>query len=144
MADNELSVIDSGGTVRQLRSIDVGSARQVQPTFVWEGPEAPAVVTGAVIRYLVDASPAISLSPPTAGARYARLRVYETSGPASQSLRLYYRTDGVTPTADGANAAGFLLHGELIMVKLSTFANFKMIAEGAGVWEVYVEWLGNS
>lgn len=141
MADNALTVIDATGTVRTLRSEDVGSGLQAQGLMVWEGPEIPAIVTGAGLRYTVDNSPAVALIPPTAGARYARVRVFEIT--QSASLRLYYRSDGTAPTANGANAFGFLLHGELIMVKLDTFANFQMIAEGAGVFEVYVEWLAN-
>lgn len=144
MADNELTVLDAGGTVRNLRSVDVGSGRSVQPVFVWEGPEVPAVVAGGTLRYTVTSTPAVGLIVPTAGARFARLRVFETTGPGNDVLRLYYRTDGTAPTNDGANAAGFLLHGELILVKLATFANFKMIAEGVGSFQVYVEWLANA
>lgn len=145
MADNELTVRDAGGTTRGLRSVDLGSGLQGQGIVVWEGPETPAAVAGATLRYTVDNSPAVPLVPPTAGARYARLRVYESSvsGTPDSTLRLYYRQDGVTPLTDGSNAAGFLLHGELILVKLADFTDFKMIAEGTGVFAVYVEWLAN-
>ncbi len=141
MADNALTVLDAAGATKSLRSEDVGSNVQAQGVMVWEGPETPAVLTGATVRYTVDNSPVVSLAPPSGGARYARVRVFETS--QNQAVRLYYRSDGTNPIADGSNAFGFLLHGELIMVKLDTFSNFKMVAEGSSIFEVYVEWLAN-
>src|SRR5678816_1966545 len=118
---NELQVIDANGNVRSLRSVPLADGSHAQVILVAEGPEVPASVTGATVRYTVDNAPAVALDPPNAGARYARVRVYEAA--QSTSLRLYYRSDGTAPTADGANAFGYLLHGELIMVKVATFAN---------------------
>jgi hypothetical protein len=69
------------------------------------------------------------------------VRVFETT--QNPAVRLYYRQDGTAPLADGSNATGFLLHGELILVKLDVLANFRMVAEGASVFEVYVEYLAN-
>ena len=145
MADNELTVIDAGGTTRALRSIDVGSTRQVQPVFVWEGPEVPSLTAGAVVRYTVTQTVSVALDPPDAGARFARIRAYETSGPASPTLRLFYRQDGLALTDPGISSAiGFLLHGEMMLVKLADFTKFLMIAETGGAYQVFVEWLANA
>jgi hypothetical protein len=140
---NELQVIAADGSTKTLRSIRHADGSDVQVLYVVEGPEVPVSPTGGLIRYTVDNSPAVPLDPPTAAAKYCRLRVYEasTSTPDSK-LRLYYRTDGTAPTADGANAFGFLLHGELILVKLADFTKWQCIAEGTGVFQVYAEWLG--
>lgn len=140
MADNALTVVAADATTKTLRSEDLGSNIQAQVVLIHEGPDALPVLTGATFRHAVTTT-ATALDPPDAGARYGRVRVYETSGPASSTLRLYYRTDGTNPTADGANAMGFLLHGEMIMVKLASPSNFRMIAEGTGAFQVYVEWL---
>jgi hypothetical protein len=45
--------------------------------------------------------------------------------------------------SNGSNAFGYLLHGEVMLVRLADAANFKMIADSTdnGVFEVYVEWL---
>jgi hypothetical protein len=69
--------------------------------------------------------------------------VYESVAPGTPTKRLYYRQDGTVPTSDGANAAGFLLHGEMMLIRLATFTNFKMIADSSdnGIFQVYVEWL---
>ena len=143
MAENELTVIRADGQIRTLRAIDLGGAVHAQVTGVFETPEAPVDPTGGAVRYNVDSSPAVALDPPNAAARFARVRVYETGGPVAENRRLYYRTDGTTPTSDGANAFGYLLHGETILVRLANIANFKMIADAGdnGVFEVYVEWL---
>lgn len=144
MANNELTVIDAGGTTRTLRDEDIGGGVHAQAVMVWEGPEVPANITGATVRHSITTT-ATALDSPNAGARYARIRVYEHSGTTpSAVLRLYYRTDGTAPLANGTNAFGFLLHGEMMLVRLATFSNYKLIAEGAGVWEVYVEWLSNA
>lgn len=140
---NELQVITADNATRSLRSEPLADGSHLQYGAIVEAREKPVSPTGGIVRYTVDNSPAVALDPPTAAAMYCRLRVYEasTSTPDSK-LRLYYRTDGTAPTADGANAFGFLLHGELIMVKLADFTKFQMIAEGAGIFQGYAEWLG--
>lgn len=143
MADNELTVLDASGTTRGLRSVDVGAGKQAQATVVWEGPEVPAIVTGATSLYTVVGATPVPLDPPDAGARFGRLRVYETTGPGNPDLRLFYRQDGVT-LSGSSNATGFLLHGEMIIVKLADFTKFRMVAEGAASFQVFVEWLGNA
>jgi hypothetical protein len=85
----------------------------------------------------------VALDPPDAGARYARLRCYETVGPADPNKRLFYRQDGVTLTGEDS-AIGFLLHGELVLVKLTDFTKFVMIAETGSGFKVFVEWLANA
>jgi len=145
MADNELTVLDATGTTRTLRSIDVGSSLQTQPVFVWEGPEVPTSTTGSVVRYTVTSATSVALDPPTAGARFGRLRCYETTGPASPTLRLFYRQDGLALTNPGVDSStGFLFHGELMLVKLADFTKFVMIAEGGSTYAVWVEWLANA
>lgn len=141
MADDELDVVVAGGATKKLRSIELPGtpSRFGQAVFLAEWPEAPVSPAGGTVRYTVDNSPAVALDPPTAAAKYARVRVYEST--QSATLRLYYRSDGTNPTTDGANAFGFLLHGELILVKIADPTNFRMIAEGAGIFAVYVEWL---
>lgn len=143
MADNELTVIVGDGSQKTLRSVDLGGEHQ-QIVFVAEGPEAVATTAGATFVYTVDDSPAIPLDPPTAGARYARIRVYETS--ATSNARLLYRTDGTAPTNGGANAFGYLLHGEMLLVRIADFTDFQMIAHQAdgGVFTVYAEWLDSA
>ncbi len=46
--------------------------------------------------------------------------------------------DGSNPTTDGANALGFLVHGDAFLIKLASKVNFKMIAE-SGSFEVNAE-----
>jgi len=46
--------------------------------------------------------------------------------------------DGSNPTTDGANALGFLVHGDAFLIKLASKVNFKMIAE-SGSFEVTAE-----
>lgn len=143
MADNELTVVRADGATRTLRSFDLDGAgtSHADSSLVAEMPEAPADATGATVRYTVDADPAVALDPPTGGARYARLRVYHSGQDSTE--RLYYRQDGTAPTADGANAVGFLLHGEAMLVRIADFTDFQMIGETGmtGTFEVYVEWL---
>lgn len=142
MADNELTVIDAAGATKTLRAVDHGSGLQAQGVVVWEGRDVPAATTGSVVRYTVTPSAAVALDPPDAGARYARLRCYEASGSTpNQNFRLFYREDGIDPGANGSQAAGFLLHGELMLVKIADFTNFKMIGETSSSFLVYVEWL---
>lgn len=138
-----MTVLDAAGAVQGLRSEDLGSGKQAQGIVAWEGPEVPAAVAGATLRYTVTTT-ATPLVPPSAGARFARIRVYEDSGASPvETFRLYYRQDGTNPLADGSNAAGYLFHGEVLLVKLKTMGNFKMIAEGTARFQVYVEWLAN-
>jgi hypothetical protein len=143
MAENELTVVRADGATRTLRSKDVGGNVQAQIVAVTEAPEAPVDPTGGAVRYNVDSSPAVSLNSPNAVVHSARVRVYETAGPAGTNRRLYYRTDGTNPTSDGANAFGFLLHGDVMTIRLASPDNFRMIADSSdnGVFEVYVEWL---
>ena len=143
MAENELTVIRADGGTRTLRSRDLGGNIQAQVALVGEAPEVYPNTAGATSRYTVDSSPAVALDPPDAGCHYARLRVYETAGPQSATRRLYFRQDGVNPTADGVNASGYLLHGEMILIRLTDMTLFRMIADAGdnGVYQVYVEWL---
>ena len=137
MADNELTVVIADGSTKTLRDIELTTGVHAQGVLIWEGPEVPASTTGATVQHTVDDNPAVALDPPTAGARFARVRVYETS--QDSTLRLYYRQDGTTVTS--ANATGYLLHGELILVKIADQTDFSMIAATGGVFNVYVEWL---
>lgn len=144
MAENELAVIVASGATKTLRSLDLGGAGiHAQVAAMIEAPEVPVAPAGGAERYTVDSDPAVTLDPPSAAARYARLRVYESVAPGTPTKRLYYRQDGTVPTSDGANAAGFLLHGEMMLIRLATFTNFKMIADSSdnGIFQVYVEWL---
>lgn len=149
MAANDLSVIDSTGTPRSLRSVELGSGSNIheQAVLVSEMFEVPASVTGATVRHTISSNTTVTLDPPTAGAHYARVRVYETTGPFAGTpnpyKRLYYRQDGTAPATDGSNAVGFLMHGEAIFVKLANFTNFQMTRDStdAGTFQVYVEWL---
>ena len=143
MAENELTVIRADGATKTLRSSDLGGGFHVQHTLVAEVPEVPVSPTGGAVRYTVDSDPGSTLDPPTAGARFARLRVYETLAPSTPTKRLYYRQDGTMPLSNGSTAQGFLLHGDVILVRIADFTQFKMIADSTdnGVFEVYVEWL---
>lgn len=138
MADNELLVQTAVNTIEALRTVDVSNVNY-QFVIVAPGPELPVSLTGGLNRFQVDNSPSVALDPPNATAHVCRLRVYEAT--QSTSLRLYYRQDGTVPTTDGANASGYLLHGEMIEIKLAVFTNFRLIAEGTGVWECYMDWL---
>lgn len=142
---NELIVINGNNQPVTLRNDLIGT-NAYQAVMVVEHPEVPASTTGATIRYQVT-STAVSLVPPTAGARFARLRCYETTTPTTNPYKkLYYRQDGVNPLADGTNASGFLCHNEMIIVKLATFGNFRMIRDSAdaGIFLVHVEWLNHT
>lgn len=143
MAENELTVVRADGQTRTLRSEDLGGGVHAQVALLGEAPESYPSTAGSLHRHTVDSDPAVALDPPTAGARYARVRVFETAGPSSANRRLYYRQDGVNPLSNGSNACGFLLHGEMMLVKLDDFTQFRMIADASdnGVFEVYVEWL---
>lgn len=138
MADNELTVKTAGGLTKTLRSRDLGGGIFTQFTHIVEAPESPVDPTGGLVRYTIGTGSSVALDPPNASAQYARLRVYETTQDTTR--RLYYRTDGTAPTNDGANAFGFLLHGEAILVRLANAANFRMIS-AAGTFDGYVEWL---
>lgn len=140
MADNELTVLDATGTSRTLRSLDVGG-KQAQGAMVWEGPEVLSNTTGSVPRFTVTSAAAVALDPPDAGARYARVRVYETSG--NTLLRLFYRQDGVAVTGV-SDATGFLLHGEMFLVKIADFTQMRLVAESSATFQVFVEWLANA
>lgn len=141
MAANDLQVISADGVTRRLRSYDLGGIH-FQGVLVWEAPEEVPSLTGASVRHTVDSNTAVALDPPSADTSYGRVRVYESSGTTpNPELRMYYRSDGTAPSVDGANAMGYLLHGELIMVKLAVLSNFQMIAETGAEFEVYVEWV---
>lgn len=146
---NELAVLDANGVLRLLRSEEIGSGSNAhaQVVLVQEMREVPPNISGAVIRYTINNNTAIQLTPPSAGAWLARVRVYDTVGPfadpSNPYRRLYYRTDGTNPLNDGSNAFGFLMHGEQIPVKLSNFTNFRMARDSTdlGTFAVYVEWV---
>lgn len=149
MADNDPTIVDSSGTARRLRMLSLGLdglGREVwlQGATV-EVPEAEVVSSNAQSRYTVGGGTAVALGAPT-GAKYGRLRVHDTFyDPAvaqTTNARLWYVQDGSTPTSNGANARGWLMHGELLLVRLATFSNFRMIADTSGhSWDVAVEWL---
>ena len=143
MAENELVVQSADGLPRTTRSVDLGGSIHIQGALIAELPEVPVDPTGGLTRYTVTSASAVALDSPTAAARYARLRVYETTAPTTPTKRLYYRTDGTNPTNAGANAFGYLLHGEMLLVRLADATNFRMIADSgdAGSFQVYVEWL---
>lgn len=144
MANNELTVIRADGQIKTLRSSDVkGAGVHAQLVGVFEAPEEVVAIAGGSVRYNVDSSPGATLDPPSAAAMFGRLRVYETTTPSTPTKRLYYRQDGTMPNANGADAQGYLLHGEVMIVRLADFTQFKMIADNTdnGVFEVYVEWL---
>jgi len=143
MAENELTVIRADGATKTLRSSDLSGGIHAQGILVAELPEVPVNPSGGVVRHTVDSDPGATLDPPSATARFARLRVYETTAPTVPTKRLYYRQDGTMPAANGVDAHGFLLHGDVILVRIATFTNFKMIADNSdnGVFQVYVEWL---
>jgi hypothetical protein len=144
MAANELTVIRADGATKTLRSEDLMAAGvHAQVVLVSEASEVPVNPSGGLSRHTVTSSPGATLDPPSAAARYARLRVYETVAPGTPTRRMYYRQDGTMPNANGTDAQGFLLHGEVMIVRLATFTNFKMIADNTdnGSFQVYVEWL---
>ena len=138
---NELNAYGADGNVKTLRSVRLGGVADAQIIgTLSEATEEPVAVAGGEINYTVDASPAVPLDPPTAAAMFARLRVYHSA--QDTSFRLFYRQDGTPPTAAGV-ATGFLLHGEVLIVRLADFTDFQMIGETAmtGSFQVYVEWL---
>jgi len=146
MAQNELTVIRADGATRTLRSIEAGADGSgvhlqaiLAPEYV---PKEIVAITGGIVRFAVDSDPGATLDPPTAFARYCTLRVYETTSPSTPTKRLYYRQDGVMPNANGTDSRGFLLHGEMMVVCLADFTQFKLIADNTdnGNFECYVEW----
>jgi len=145
VADNELTVVNATGATKTLRDVDVAGLHH-QVVFIHEGGEVVVSPTGGQVRYTVLNTGSVALDPPNAAARYARLRVYETNGPAGATRRLYYRTDGTAPQNNGANAFGYLLHGEMLLVRIADFTLFSMIADQAdgGAFQVYVEWLNQA
>jgi hypothetical protein len=138
MADNELTVVRADSNVRTLRSRELQSGTHEQMIGVLQGPETPPTLTGATLVYTVDDNPAVALDPPTAGADQCFIRVWHATQDSTK--RLFYRRDGTAPTADGANAEGFLLHAEGKMVTLATFTNFQVISETGAAHTVYAEW----
>jgi len=119
-----------------FRAVDRGS--KLFPTVaVVDGAELVPTLTGATVVYTVDDSPAVALDPPDAGAHVCWVRVWHATQDSTK--RLYYRRDGTAPTADGANAEGFLLHAEGRMVRLATLTNFKMISETGAAHTVFAE-----
>lgn len=144
MPSNELTVIRADGATRTLRSEDLQDAgHHAQVVLVSEAPEAPVNPAGGATRHTVDSDPAVALDAPNSLVRTARVRVYESAGPANPARRLYYRTDGTNPLSDGSNAFGFLSHGDVFIVRLDLPENFRMIADSTdnGVFQIYVEWL---
>lgn len=154
MADNELSVVSADTNVRKTRDLDLGDDGtgqhvHLQAVVVGEGLlEQPVSTTGGAVQYTVTSAGPTALDPPNVfaipgdGARYCRLRVFDTSWDpataATQNKRLYYLQDGTTVSA--AAAHGYLLHGESMLVRLADFTDFRMIAESSS-WKVYAEWL---
>lgn len=140
MADNGLQVVLADGSTVNLRSLDLGSGVHLQLA----GPQVPETAirpaNATDYRFTVDAAAAKALVPP-AGARFARVRIFHSA--QSQVLRCYYTSDGTAPANTGANAFGYLLHGEMVVVNIASLANFKMIGESGmtGSFEAYVEYL---
>jgi hypothetical protein len=147
-ADNDPTIVDASGTARRIRMLYLGTDASARDVWVQgavvEIPEQEIVSTNVQSRYTVTTT-ATALSAP-AGAKYARLRVHDSGwDPATastQGKRLFYVQDGSTPTTNGANARGWLYHGEAMLVRLSNFGNFRMIGDASGhSWDVAVEWL---
>lgn len=107
-------------------SVAVVEAREIVPTL-----------SGATLVYTVDDSPAVALDPPDATADVCWIRVWHATQDSTK--RLFYRRDGTAPTANGANAEGYLLHGEGRLVKLAALADFQMISETGAAHTVYAE-----
>lgn len=121
-----------------FRAQDFGS-KLFPLVAVTDQPEVIPSLTGATLVYTIDDSPAVALDPPDAGARLGFIRVWHATQDGTK--RLYYRGDGTAPTADGANAEGYLLHGEARMVRMpAAWTNFKMISETGAAHTVYAEW----
>lgn len=143
MAENELTVIRADGATRTLRSADLGGSVHAQVALVAEATLVPVSPAGGAVRYTVDSDPPVAIDTPTATARYARVRVFETTSPTTPNKRMYYREDGVNPNANGSDAQGFLLHGDTLLVRLADLTQFRMIADNTdnGIFQVYVEFL---
>jgi hypothetical protein len=146
MADNSLQVVLPDGSTPPLESEDVGSGVMRQIVGQAQKKEVP-VVSGTVAdyRFQVNAAAAKPLTA-LATARFARVRLlwsgFDPANPAAGPF-CYYRSDGVDPTSNGANAFGWFQHGELNVVAVSPLSNFRMIGSAAmtGQFEVYVEYL---
>ena len=131
MADIPLS----GG--KTLRSVTI-NGKEYAGYLLGELQEIVVAEAGGALRYTIDDSPAVPINSPTAAARYCRIRIYhQTQDPAK---RLFYRSDGTNPLADGTNAHGFLVHLDSYLIKQAVLDSFVMCGETAsGNFEVYAE-----
>lgn len=133
-----IPVTDVDGVRRETRAETIGGV-DYPGVLIGELLESPVDPTGGGIRHTVGSGAAVALDPPNAAARLARIRCRAS---VATDL-LYYRSDGVAPLSNGSNAFGYLQSNELILVKLVTPANWRMISS-SGNFEVFVEWFNIS